>query len=555
MSRRRLMGALLAGVGWAGVGWAGAVAAAPPSRPEPAAALAPPAGARPPSRRIEGRLEVDFGPRPDGMNVLRDDAPPLGRDPRLAWPTLVADIVEDRGRLIPRIVQADARAGEWDWSAGPGRIWAAAEGAVAVFPVALREVNANCVHNGLLRLELAAGGAARSAKVQIGAETCAYYKFDAWAAGEPRFAAGPVAGREALVARDRETRAAQLPVAPIAALTEMRPGLDLSKLAEAAGDEQAVYGLVVDGVNYAAPCRMSFGEDPYCEGRTLPSYSLAKSLLGGLGLMRLERLQPGLAGRAVAELAPDCHARDPWTDVRLLDLLDMATGRYRSAAFEADEDAAGTLPFFLSRTHAEKLAFACGRYRRREAPGKTWVYHTSDTYLLGTAMSGAVRAGGGADLYDDVLRPIWRELKLSSALDETRRTLDEAHQPFTGWGLFLTRDDAARLGVFLSSANAAEQDRLFDAALIGEALQRPGREGGLAAGSTRLRYAHGFWARDVAPLVGCAQPVWTPFLSGFGGISVVVFPNGVVFYAFGDENRFDWGPAAEVANQVKAFCP
>ncbi|WP_374570656.1 hypothetical protein [Phenylobacterium sp.] len=518
------------------------------------AAFTPPPGAEAPASPLEGRLEVVFGPAPDGMNVLRDDTPPLGRDPRSAWPAFVADVVEDGGRLIPRVVHVDAAAGEWDWSAGPGRIWAAGEGSVAVFPVALREINANCVHNGLLRLELASGGAVRSAKVQIGAETCVYYKFDAWAAGAAHFVAGPVDGRQALVARDRENRVAQLPVAPIAALPEAYPGVDLARLAKAAGDDQAVYGLVVDGVNYAAPCRMSFGEDPYCEGRTLPSYSLAKSLVGGLGLMRLERLQPGLAGRAVAELAPDCLAHEPWTDVRLLDLLDMATGRYRSAAFEADEDAAGTLPFFLSRTHAQKLAFACRRFPRREPAGRTWVYHTSDTYLLGTAMTGALRAGGKADLYDDVLRPIWRGLKLSPALDETRRTLDEARQPFTGWGLFLTRDDAARLGVFLSRANAAEQDRLFDPALIGEALQRPGQERGLAAGSTGLRYAHGFWARDVAPLVGCARPVWTPFLSGYGGISIVVFPNGVVFYAFGDENVFDWGPAAEVANQVKALC-
>lgn len=531
--------------------------AAPAPRPESMAAFASPPGAEAPASPLEGRLEVAFGPKPDGMNVLRDDTPPLGRDPRLAWPALVADLVEDGGRLIPRIVRAGAAAGEWDWSAGPGRVWAAGEGAVAVFPVALREVNANCVHNGLLRLELAAGGAARSAKVQIGAETCVYHKFDAWTAGEARFTAEPVDGRAALVARDRENRAAQLPIAPVAALAEAYPGVDLAKLAKAAGDDQAVYGLVVDGVNYAAPCRMSFGEDPYCEGRTLPSYSLAKSLVGGLGLMRLERLQPGLAGRAVAELAPDCRAREPWTDVRLLDLLDMATGRYRSVGFEVDEDAPGALAFFLSRAHAQKLAFACRHFPRRELAGRTWVYHTSDTYLLGTAMTGALRAreGGAVDLYDDVLRPIWRELKLSPALDETRRTLDEARQPFTGWGLFLTRDDAARLGIFLSPAKAAEQDRFFDPTLIGEALQRPGQEGGLAAATTGLRYAHGFWARDVAPLVGCARPVWTPFLSGYGGISIVLFPNGVVFYTFGDENAFDWGPAAEAVNQVKALCP
>lgn len=550
MRLRRLLSLALAGAGWAAAAWAG-------PRPRPAAEFAPPPGAEAPAVALEGRLEVVFGPKPDRLNVLRDDSPPLGRDPRLAWPTLVVDLVEDGGRLIPRVVRADgAEKGAWDWSAGPGRIWAKDGGTVAVFPVALRELNANCVHNGLLRLDLSEGAGARSAEVQIGAETCVYHRFDAWAAGAPRFKTGPVDGRESLIARDRDNREAQAPVAPLAALAAAYPGVDLAGLTRAAGDDLGVHGLVVDGVNYAAPCRMRFGEDAYCEGRILPSYSMAKSLVGGLGLMRLERLQPGLAERTVAELAPDCRARQPWSDVRLLDLLDMASGRYRSAAYEADEDAAASLPFFLSRSHAEKLAFACGRYQRREPPGRTWVYHTSDTYLLGAALTGAVRAGGEgkADLYDDVLRPIWRDLRLSSALDETRRTLDDVRQPFAGWGLFLTRDDAARLGRFLSPANAAEQERLFDPRLIGESLQRPGREGGLAAGSTGLRYAHGFWARDIAPLIGCPRPVWTPFLSGYGGISIVLFPNGVVFYAFGDEGVFDWGPASVAANQVKALC-
>ncbi|WP_304175941.1 hypothetical protein, partial [Phenylobacterium aquaticum] len=62
------------------------------------------------------------------------------------------------------------------------------------------------------------------------------------------------------------------------------------------------------------------------------------------------------------------------------------------------------------------------------------------------------------------------------------------------------------------------------------------------------------WARDISDLIGCARPVWTPFLSGYGGISLVMFPNGVVFYAFGDEGRFDWRPAAGAANAVKALC-
>jgi len=535
-------------------GFSGA-AAAETAGPLPMAAFTPPPDATAPAGALEGRLTVAFGRRPDGVSVLRDDAPPAGADHRLAWPVLEVDLAQDGDRLVPSVARrAGTERGDWDWSVGPGQAWPGPQGVVAVLPVALRELNANCVHNGHLRLTIAPDGGVRTTWVQIGAETCLYYKFDAWTAAKARLVRQSVSDRDSLIRRDRENRAAQAPVAPLAKLAATDPGLDLQGLANAAGDDEAVYGLVVDGVNYVAPCPTRYGEDPFCDGRELPSYSTAKSLVGGLGLMRLERLQPGLAARSLESLVRDCRASEPWTDVTLLNLLDMATGRYRSAANQADEDAPGTLPFFLSKTHTEKLAFACRGYPRRAAPGTAWVYHTSDSYLLGAALTEALREAEGGDLYDDVLRPVWRELRLSPALDETRRTQDASAQPFVGWGVFLRRDDAARLGMFLSPAGRAEQDRLFDAMLIGQALQRPGLEGGLPAGSSKLRYTHGFWARDISDLLGCPRPVWTPFLSGYGGISIVLFPNGVVFYAFGDAGRFDWGPAAAAANTVRALC-
>lgn len=524
---------------------------------EPAAAFTPPATAALARLAPEGRLQVVFRPGQTRVRVIRGDLPPVGRDPRRAWPPLVLDLAADGDRLIPKVIAAPA--GErwaWDWAAGPGRSWAVGQGGVAVLPVALREQNANCVHNGLLRLAWGEDGAVGQAKVQIGAEICAYDRFDAWATGAARLDRGAVADRQALIARDRALRAAEAPVAPLSDLARAHPGVNLAKLARAAGDSEPVYGLLADGAHYAAPCSFRFGEDPFCQGRTLPSYSWAKSLVGGLGLMRLEKLQPGAAQHRLADLAPDCAGRPPWSQERLIDLLDMASGRYGSSVSMADEDAPEIAAFFNSITHAEKFAFACGQYPKRAPAGEVFVYHTPDTYLLGVGLQRALTDQGGAkaDLYDDLIVPIWRELGLSPQLDTTRRTLDGVRQPFTGWGLFLTRDDAVRLGAFLSPAGAARQDRLLDAVMIAEALQRPGRQGGLTAGSPRMRYRHGFWARDVAPLVGCDHPIWTPFLSGYGGLSLVLFPNNVVFYAFGDESAFDWGPAAEVADQIKGLC-
>jgi hypothetical protein len=72
-----------------------------------------------------------------------------------------------------------------------------------------------------------------------------------------------------------------------------------------------------------------------------------------------------------------------------------------------------------------------------------------------------------------------------------------------------------------------------------------------------FKYQHGFWARDVRNLLGRAHSTWVPFLSGYGGISIVPFPNGAIYYNFADDGSlqtFDWSrPALEVV-KFGRFC-
>ena len=59
------------------------------------------------------------------------------------------------------------------------------------------------------------------------------------------------------------------------------------------------------------------------------------------------------------------------------------------------------------------------------------------------------------------------------------------------------------------------------------------------------------------PLLGCEHPTWIPFMSGFGGISVVLFPNGVVYYNFADDGEiasFDWGEPAKQVRRIADYC-
>jgi hypothetical protein len=273
-------------------------------------------------------------------------------------------------------------------------------------------------------------------------------------------------------------------------------------------------------------------------------------------LFSLETRAPGASRARVADLAPTCAAAGGWGDVSLIDLLDMASGHFVSSGPETDEDSPTTARFLAAPTATQKIAFACGQ-PRAAPPGRVWVYHTADSFLLGVAMTELIRRSGlGDDVYDDLVRPIWRSMGQSAALDDTRRTYDAAAQPFTGWGLTYTRDDALRAARFLSAGGLSGGRAWLAPDLLAEAMQETAPGGGFEAlDLPYLRYRHGLWARDIAPLIHCRRPVWTPFLSGYGGISIVLFPNRVTFYAFNDAGHFDWGPAAPEANRIRAMCP
>jgi CubicO group peptidase (beta-lactamase class C family) len=290
----------------------------------------------------------------------------------------------------------------------------------------------------------------------------------------------------------------------------------------------------------------------------LPSYSVAKTILAGLALMRAEAVHPGARNLAVTDYVPECRAAGGWEGVTFENLLDMATGHYESTVPQADEDAMNTGRFYIAPTHAEKIRIACTHFPRKDAPGKRWVYHTTDTYILGAALSAwwKQEKGADADFYRDLLlEPLFKRLGLSPELATPRRTLDAAAQPFTGWGLVLRRDDLVKLGAFLALGDGAlGPDRLFDAAMVRGAMQRDPADPGLQATNRDFRYNNGVWAWDIAGTLGCKQPAWIPFMSGFGGISVVMMPNGIVYYYVSDGGVFRWARAVVESQRFGTIC-
>ena len=516
---------------------------------------------------FEGRLKLIAERPAKGFHVLVDSYGVATADGGAAvarLPDFDFEFLQSAGALIPvRRGSIPGGHGRWEFILEPGRVWDEPEDGGytrAALPFTLEERNENCMHNGVLTFLFRGDGSVSDVAFEIAQETCLYLQFDWWGFAQARYSPGTVAGRGALIARYRDEVAGRLPTRPISQLAQDYPGTRPENFASAQELEPqslTVHGVVIDGVHYSSDCPTRFGTYPFCDVLDLPSYSLSKSIVGGIGTMRLNTLIPQFAESAIVDWVPQCAGRDGWQGVTVQDTLDMMTGRYLSPAFEHDEehDSDG---FFAARSHAAKLEFACTHFPRRANPGEVWVYRTTDTYVLGTALANsyAARFGKSADFYDGLLaRDIWKPLRLSPVMDVPRRTYDAAAQVFTGYGLTLHRDDIAKIAGFLNVAHGRIEGRvMLDQAMLDDALHRTSDRRRPPTGSDDIHYRNGFWSWNAQHALGCRQPTWIPLMGGFGGIVVELLPNGMTYYYFSDGGRFKYALGAEEANRIRPFC-
>ncbi len=459
----------------------------------------------------------------------------------------------------------------WSLVLEPGRVWNenGDNGYSRVaFPFTLQEQGADCMWNGVMSFLFKDDGSVSSLAYQIASETCLYFKANFWGKLAASYTPAAIPGAAAIVAAYEDEVARRMPVKPIAALATDYPGSGVN-VASIGSDITAahmtIYGVAHNGVHYVGGCQTRQGTHPFCETLNVPSYSTAKSVMGGYGLMRLEQKYAGTQGALeVRSWVGECSASQ-WTNTprpTFEHLLDMATGNYTSAGYHVDEGStAMTNNYFLQTTHAAKVAHACG-YTRKVNPGTQFVYHTSDTYLLGRAMNQYYKsqAGSGADFFDDVLvDEIFAPLGLSPTTHTTLRTKDATAQPYFGQGLIYVRDDVVKLARFLNTAQGTiGGNQVLDAGMVSATLNLG--TGGLPAwsGATTDKYNNGFWYYDIKAesVYGCGSTSkWVPYMSGFGGISVVLLPNGMIYYQFSDNDEHAWSTSTRELAKIAPLCP
>ncbi len=447
---------------------------------------------------------------------------------------------------------------DWEWIFATGAVWddPADKGMTrAVLPFALMERNANCIHNGLASFRFDSSGAVSHFVYQIGSETCAYTQFDAWGAAPATYTPRQIAHATDVATAFRTEKAARLETRPIESLPAEVSGM-FGSAEEVAPDAMTSFGYIADNVHYTGACETRFGSYIYCDSLILPSYSWAKSLAAGIGAMRLEQLYPGAMQSLVSDYVPACSA-PRWRGVTFANALNMASGVYNSDGHEVDEQSAEMRRFFLAQGHQEKIIAACTAFNRQQEPGTKFVYRTGDTYILGVAINAFLRKKTGnpaADYYDDLLKPIWRALGMSPLTMNIRRTYDSESEPFSGWGMTLLRNDIALVTSFLQRGGTVNGKPMLESKMLNATLQRDPDNRGLRAVMDEQRYQHGFWAWNAGSALGCKVDAWIPALSGYGGLSAALMPNGPVYYYVSDGGAFAWRRAAQASNHLHPFC-
>lgn len=525
-------------------------------------AFALPAEATKPKHTFEGTLTLNDTATSGSFTAIKD---PYGYAtiPALKHlPPISVQLVQNGSHLIPAVRGVQYTGSPyWNLAVGTGRAWSEKHDrgqTRASLPFSLIERNANCVHNGMLTF-LFAKKSISDVRYQITSETCQYFQFDLWGQADASYTPGGVTGAEDLRTAYATEVADRLPTKPISTLATDYPEAGLNLAAFGGGitpSALSTFGFVYDGVNYVGDCPTRQGPYPFCNQMLLPSYSTAKSAFGGMALMHLAQEYGTDVTEELLQDHIDGASSPAWDGVTINNALDMATGNYASADYEADEAGPTMSSFFLAESYDDKLAAAFS-FPRKAPPGSVWNYHTSDTFLATRAMDGVLIDHEGADseifemLRDEVLEPA----KVGPDSLTTLRTGNSTSgSPFGGYGMFWTQDDIAKVAkLLIVDDGVAGGNQVLHPGLLDATMQRDPEDRGLVtSGSIPFHYNNGFWARDftIADNPAYSSPFSVPFMSGFGGITVALMPNGSSYYVFGDNNEFAWTGAVAESNKL-----
>ena len=510
-----------------------------------------PAGAEDFQGSLQGTLESSMVPIEYKFKIIKDsfeinkNFKPLSKLPALNLNFFIED-----SKFIPKQRSLIATPNFlWDIQYGVGEVWYDEFGNIRTsFPFSLIQKNQNCVHNGVILFDMTEDGGISNLVYQVASETCRWFQFDLIGSAEATL--DKLDGSDVVTVQShKDWIESAIPLQSLSTLENSTKYLGSVK--EVLPENMTMYGFYDGNSHYRGGCMTRKGRYPYCSELLVPSFSLAKSIFASNAMSLLEMDFPNIKNLFISDYVPECSSKK-WRSVTFGNTLDMATGQYKYKNYYSEDWYLEQENYFKNFTHKDKIKSACNFFKKQENPGTKLSYHSSDTYILGTALNQFYQknVNSTGDIYYDLMLPLWDSLELSDSTNEIRRSLDNVQQPYAEMGMFMLSDDVVKIGkYFLDIRRTVEEGIMF------EALQKNANDRGLVAINNLLYYNKGFWVKRFSGnKFGCSSDVWIPFMSGTGGITLVLLPNNTLYYYFSDGDEYEWDRAVEFANNLRPFC-
>ena len=476
----------------------------------------------------------------------------------------------DRGQLVPTTqdvirngVLPDTRS-YWDVIVQPGRVWTEpGDGGWhrASFPFALVNSIEGETHTGIGMFAYR-GHQVTALRFQIVQMTAPYdvaEYFSAWGASPATYTPGvPGVGKLRKLHRMSET--AQLPVRPWSALKKYA---DQSTL-DAFTSYSDVIGsaAVVHGTLYRDDCPTSAGPFPYCDATRWGVWSVTKSAMLNVALLRLaQKYGRWIMDAPIARYVPAAD-RPGWRDVTFSDLANMASGH----GPEGDPTCylCDYSRWYLAPSEDEKTAEALD-YPRFAEPGTVYNYRDQDAYLLGVAEEALLKhkEGRNASLTAMLQHEVYRPIGIFQAPTNTTvepgadSPYDQGHM-MGAYGYYPTFDDLAKIAALYQHHGARHGHQILDRTLVNRLLTRPSPAPQALPGSTDgSHYYLTDWHLERFES-GAACTRYIPQMEGWGGNTVTALPGGVTLIRM----RNNWvgdpsNPQVEInalADQLSPLC-
>jgi len=512
-----------------------------------------------PAHSFEGRLELLGEPEGGHIKMVRGQL-----EPEHAYlPEFDFAFVQSDGYLIPvQRGQIIAEHPLWNLILEPGRVWQeAGDGGYsrASLPFALTTKGGNATFNGTLTFLFDAQSVSK-VWYQITQETTSYTRANLWGLLDAVYHPGPADGAEQLRADFAAELATRLPIKPIEALAEDYPEVNVSAFGHGVTPAHMTwYGVVVNGVNYVDGCQTRFGTYPYCESMRATSYSTAKSAFAGVALMRLaQKYGIEVTKLLIKDYVPEYTASSgDWEHVTFNHTIDMSTGNYVSDGFMVDDNSEKMGEFYGAQPYSARVAAAFSA-PSAAAPGEKWVYRTSDTFILTRALHNFLQTQEGpeADIYQFVVDEIYRPLGLGPGVFTTMRTADDNWQGQAegGYGTWWIPDDIAKLALLLNNDDGQiNGEQILHPGLLAATMQRDPDDRGVKIDGRQM-YNNAFWATHYTKSDGFDCEFWITEMQGVSGNVVAMFPNGITYYYFSDNQQFTWDAALRESDKMIPLC-